>query len=315
MSARPDFFLIGAPKCGTTAMSEYLRSHPGVCFSRPKEPFYFSSELPSYRRVEDDRAYVERCFGHCGSEHRAVGEGSATYLSSPTAVEDILEFEPAARFIAMVRNPIDMAHALHWQFTFDFVEDEPDFETAWGLQAERRRGGRIPKRCTEPRLLQYAEVAALGSQVERLLERVRRERVRLILFDDFVRDTRRVYEDTVAFLGLERHGRTTFPAVNRSRRHRSPTLARLVRDPPAPVRSVLRAVRRGLKVASLGLGTRLDAVSTVPVERPPMRSAFRRALVEEFADEIDRLERALRRDLSHWRVVDGEEGEGGGIDG
>lgn len=306
MSARPDFFLIGAPKCGTTAMSEYLRSHPEICFSRPKEPFYFSSDLPGYRVVESEREYVRRCFGHCRSAHRAVGEGSATYLYSPEAVPDILRFQPEARFIAMIRNPVDMAHALHWQFVFDFIEDEPDFERAWRLQSERRAGRSIPDACEEARLLQYAAVAALGSQVERLLSTVARERVRLILFEDFTADTRRVYEATLEFLGVASDGRTSFPRLNPSRRHRFRAVAELLRHPPPIVRSLLETLKRRLNVASLGLGTKLDALNTVPVARPPLRPEFRAELVDAFSEEIARLEAVFERDLRHWRAHDGE---------
>ena len=45
----PDFFIVGAPKCGTTAISEYLRTHPRIFMCKPKEPHYFALDIPGYR--------------------------------------------------------------------------------------------------------------------------------------------------------------------------------------------------------------------------------------------------------------------------
>jgi hypothetical protein len=46
MARKPNFFIVGAPKCGTTALSEYLRSHPDVFFSSPKEPLLHRRGAP-----------------------------------------------------------------------------------------------------------------------------------------------------------------------------------------------------------------------------------------------------------------------------
>ena len=112
----PNFFIIGAPKCGTTALSEYLRTHPDVFFSEPKEPNYFNSDVVSkklyyYTSLED---YLEKCFS--GAEgYKAVGEGSVRYLSSAVAVDNILKLYPNAKFIIMLRNPVDLGYSLFHQ--------------------------------------------------------------------------------------------------------------------------------------------------------------------------------------------------------
>src|SRR3977135_3113168 len=103
LATRPGFFIIGAPRCGTTALSTYLAGHPRIGFSRPKETQFFCTDLPGIRfMTADPDEYVKLCFGHCtGKNYLAIGEGSVWNLYSRAAVWNILRFNPEARFIIM----------------------------------------------------------------------------------------------------------------------------------------------------------------------------------------------------------------------
>ncbi|WP_040414858.1 sulfotransferase [Desulfococcus multivorans] len=70
----PDFFIIGAPRCGTTSLSRYLSKHPDICFSRPKEPHYFSTVSQPLTTSHLQRHYLERFFSHHHAGNAAVGE-------------------------------------------------------------------------------------------------------------------------------------------------------------------------------------------------------------------------------------------------
>ncbi len=113
----------------------------------------------------------------------------------------------------MLRNPVELVYSLHAEMFYRLCEDEPDFPTAWSLQAARRRGEHLPK--TNPNgikgRLQYEFVGRLGEQVARLLATFPREQVHLIVFDDFVRSPAAAYAGVLEFLGLPFDGRTVFP--------------------------------------------------------------------------------------------------------
>lgn len=299
-AVRPNFFIVGAPKCGTTALSEYLKEHPQVCFSYPKEPHFFATDLPSYRVVTRESDYLERCFGHCHPRCSAVGEGSVYYLFSKDAIPNLLEFNPHSRVVVMIRNPVDLVYSLHSQFLFNFFEEEEDFERAWALQEPRREGRCIPRGCHEPRLLQYREVAALGTQLRALMQVVRRDRLRVILFDDFVDDTRRVYERVLRFLDLTPDDRSSFSPANPSSRHVSRALGHALQNPPRWLMRLAGRVKRRLGIRSFGIGERLQELNTRPRPRPPLPRPLRTRIVKEFEDEIALLERLCGRDLSHW---------------
>src|SRR4030042_1995639 len=104
---KPNFFIIGGPRCGTTALSEYLRGNREVFFSEPKElNFFFTDFNPKYRLCTDENVYLGKYFSEAG-QYRAVGEGTPWYLYSKEAVPNILRFNHSAKFIVMIRNPVD----------------------------------------------------------------------------------------------------------------------------------------------------------------------------------------------------------------
>lgn len=303
MPGRPNFFIVGAPKCGTTALYEYLRSHPNVFMSLHKEPHFFAKDLGDYPLIKSPEAYAE-LFAGAGERHCRVGEASVYYLHSATAISGIHDFDPKAKVIAMFRNPLEMVHALHAQLLYVGEETVPDFEAAWRLQARRARGLNLPPRCREAFLFQFAQLGQFGTQTQRLLSVFRPHQVKLILFDDFMVTPRRVYDEVVAFLGIPHNGRTEFPRVNENKRARITWVKDLMRKPPPVLRKGFRRFKQVVGVGRLGrLKARLVGLNTVKERRPPLSPEFRAELVQAFHDEVGLLSRLLGRDLSHWQLL------------
>lgn len=102
---KPNFFIIGAPKCGTTALCEYLRAHPRIGMSIPKEPHYFCTDCTTrFRTIYTQQEYL-RCFDHVQDGCAVAGEGSVWYLFSEAAVVNILRFAPDAKFHRHASEP------------------------------------------------------------------------------------------------------------------------------------------------------------------------------------------------------------------
>ncbi len=296
---RPSFFIVGAPRCGTTALRNYLSRHPRVFMPTLKEPLYFGRELWHRNAVRSMDEYMG-LFRGAKAHHLAVGEKSVWYMCSRTAVKEIREFDEHAKLIAMLRNPLDLLRSLHSWLLYMRHEDEPDFETAWRLQRVRKEGRRIPSMCHHAAMLQYAQVGRLGEQVERLLAVFPREQVKFIVFDDFAGDTRSIYEDVLSFLGVSSDGRTRFPRHGATRGHRWDRFAGLLLVPPPVVRDMIKAVKRILRVRHTGIGQLLLNLSAKKAEPRSLSDSFRRELTEEFRDDIERLSQILGRDLGHW---------------
>jgi len=295
----PNFFLVGAPKCGTTALYHYLAEHPHIFLPHVKEPHYFANELYRWPLVKTESEYL-KLFDAADPEQTVVGEGSVFYLFSGDALERIREFQPDARIIAMVRNPVDMVYSLHAQMVHAQNEDVSDFEMAWRLQAARKDGKQIPARSRTPAMLQYAEVGKMGRQMQRLLDIFPADQVKVIVFDDFKSDTKGVYEGVLEFLGLESDGRDEFPRINANKGTRSAWINRLIRRPPLRVDKILERVKVRLGIRGTNLGSWLLRLNTTQQSRPKLSVQLRRELVNTFRDDVELLAKLLDRDLSHW---------------
>jgi hypothetical protein len=273
----PNLFIVGAPKCGTTAWAEYLGSHPDIFFPKHKDQCYFALDLPNFRltRTADDYAAL---FAE-SADAKAIGEASAMYLFSEAAAGAIREHDPASKILIFLREQEDYLPSLHNQFLREFADEIEDFETVWKLSGHRPPDT-IPTACLEPRTLNYATMGRFREQVERYLAAFPAEQVRVIRFRDWTADPRATYLGILEFLELEDDGRTIFPPVNQGQTYRSRALARLIMRPP----TLVRAVARLMKTRSLGRRLYRAARSA------GFRSApgYRREIAPELRDEIKR---------------------------
>ncbi len=296
---RPNFVIVGAPKCGTTALSEYLREHPRVFVSTPKEVHYFSTDMPGHGVADTEQEYLD-LFADAGPEHRAVGEASVWYLFSTEAARNIRNFAADMKLIVMLRNPADLTYSMHSQSLYNRWEDEPDFEAAWRLCDSRRAGDRIPEPCNEPRILLYDELAALGAQLERLLGVFPRDQVEIVFFDDFVADTEGAYDRVIEFLDVPPDHDVEFKPHNQNAIHRYGWLSALTEQPPEALQRMVRTVKSVTGAGDLKVMQRLRNWNLVETERPPLDPGMRRVVLEHYRDDIGKLTRLTNRTLDHW---------------
>jgi hypothetical protein len=287
---KPNFFIIGAPKCGTTSLARWLQNHPQVYFSPIKEPFFFSDDiqLRDMHGIKNLKQY-EQLFSSVKSNHIAIGEGSTSYLFSETAVKNIIDYIGKPKLIVMLRNPIEMAVSLHSQQLKSLNEDVQDFEQAWMLQNERKKSLKIPKGCRDPKLLFYQEWCLLGSQMEKLYSKVDREYVKPILIDDLDSDPQGTYNSVLKFLGISQDYLPDFRVYNKRRRISRPTLHKL-----------LLAGGHLKKRMGFRFRTGITRISTEPTEYYLISDRMRHDLLQAFRQDIFLLGELLGRDLSHW---------------
>ena len=296
-----DFCIIGGPKCGKSALHAYLRTHPKV-FMPQIEPNFYSDDIPQYglhRRPKNRQAYL-RIFAPV-TDGQLLGETSGDYLLSERAVPNLLRDSPGARFIVMLRNPFDMAPAIHSHLLRALYEDERSFQKAWELQDARAAGKRIPRWCKDPKVLLYRKRCSFAGEVERLFQRVPRERVLVHIFEEFFADPKAGYERTLAFLGLPTDGRTHFERLNEYWVPRSWLLYRLALDPPFPLDRLYGPLKRAFNAVGLRPGAAIIRGNVGKEEFAPIDVLFRRRLETEFQHDITRLEAILGRDLNVWR--------------
>ncbi|MDJ0897392.1 MAG: sulfotransferase [Xenococcus sp. MO_188.B8] len=299
---KPNFFIVGAPKCGTTALSDYLRDHPNIYFSEPKEPHYFAQDFEKYRLTKTLEEYLS-LFDESTSNHTAIGEGSVLYLFSSVALKKIYEFDSQAKIIVMLRNPVDLVHSFHSQQLFSADEDEQSFEKAWRLQDIRQQGKHIPRKNRHTIFLNYTAIGRLGEQVERLLAIFPPEQIKIIWFEDFVKSTKKVYIDVLNFLGVPEDNRTEFIRINENKTHKLRLVGRFSQKPPAFLSNVALKAKDILGIERLYILDTIRSLNTMIASREPLANDLRAELTEEFADDIKKLSQLLDKDLNHWLVT------------
>lgn len=297
---RPDFFIVGAPKCGTTSLYTYLEAHPGIFMSPVKEPYHFCPDLRiGLPRIADRNEYLA-LFREATSDQR-TGEASVWYLYSAQSARLIREFNPAARVIVMLRSPADMAYSLYNHYRYSGVEPLASFEEALAAEAARKEGRRLPAHRDVRETLLYRDVARYAPQVRRYLDEFGRERVHVILFEDLRDRPEAVYRQTLAFLGVDDGFAPDFGVINAAKRVRVPALHRLLSRPaPASLKSMARGwpaarrFRQWLKRTNARLG-----------QRAAMAPETRRRLERELRPDVDALGELLDRDLGAWHATEG----------
>ena len=293
---RPDFFIAGSFKCGTTALYEYLRPHPGIFMPFHKEPLYFGDDLTRrYGRMTEEQYLA--LFRDAPPGQR-VGEASSWYLYSTSAAREIAAFAPEARIIVMLRNPADVMYAEHSQLIFNVEEDIIDFGEALAAEPERRRGERMPPGPLRPETLYYRHSVRFAEQLQRYHEVFGRERVHVIVYEDFRDRTAETYRAVLEFLEVDPGYAPAFSVRNANKRVRFSGLQRLIYQPPGPLIHVVPWLRRFPLVHRLR-GAAL-ALNSSEARRPPMNATLRRQLLEEMAPEIRELGELIGRDLSGW---------------
>ncbi|MGH7941137.1 MAG: sulfotransferase family protein [Limisphaerales bacterium] len=298
---RPDFFVVGAPKCGTTALAQYLARHPKIYMPR-KEMHFFGSDLhfgPNFYR-RNRQAYLDE-FAQ-GNDRARVGEASVWYLFSMNAAAEIKAFSPEASIIILLRNPVFMLYSLYYQFLFDGNEYLLSFEEALEAEHDRCMGRRIGRLTYLSEALAYRSTARFTDQVRRYFDIFGRERVHVIIYDDLAADTAGAYRGTLEFLGVPGCPCLPESEVVGNSSVRSSALRAVLNDPL--VRGTAIALRRWLPPPLFRMiqkaGTGVISLNQCAAKRPPMSPAIRLSLQREFAPEVERLSALLGRDLTHW---------------
>ena len=186
----PDFFLIGAPKAGTSALHAALAQHPGLFLSRVKEPKYYmcgDSPPPAYKGPGDahsNREWVwqrERYLSLFDDAPEGVlrGESTPFYLYHRDARRRLAVDNPDAKLIALLRDPVDRAYSNWMHLWMDGLEPEADIVEAARREQDRVDAGWAP-------FWHYRGLGMYGRQVADLLDHFPREQLLLLRYRELV---------------------------------------------------------------------------------------------------------------------------------
>jgi Sulfotransferase family len=300
----PDFFIVGHHKSGTTAMYEMLRRHPEIFMPRMKEPEFFGRDH-SGRRAEP-RDSAQQSFGASRprdlAEYTALfdgagpgqiaGEASPSYLRSLTAAGEIAEAQPAARIIAILREPASFLRSLHLQMVRNHVQPELDLRKAILGEGRTSDGKRV---------VPYSDRVRYVEQLSRYHAVLPSEQMLVLIYDDFRADNEAVVRTVLRFLDVDPNAAVEPINANPSIAPRSRALdvwVHRMRTGSGPVaRRVNTAFKRLTPARTRHRAVRAFQRNVVYREAPPADEAFTNELRRRFKPEVLALSEYLDRDL------------------
>jgi len=313
-------FIVGAPRCGTTTLAQFLKEHPEVSFPIIKEPHYFAqydlrglSDRQLRERVEEE--YLGRFFKGDPSL-RIAADASVTYLYTPEQLEPVLRLWPDSRFVIAIRNPLSMLPSLHSRLMYVGVETVGKFEDAWAAARGQLARRRSLSGIIDPLWLRYDEAARFATYLERLFSVVGRERCLVMILDDMVANPSEQYRRFMDFVDLEPVRTEGFQVHRPGRRVRSLWLQRMLKRPNIMLRKSVAEGKfktppinllegNGNAALNMVLAVRRQMLRLNRTERrpEPISESTQAEICSHFEPEVERLSSLIGRDLTHWLRV------------
>jgi len=292
----PDFFILGAPKCGTTTLYAALSAHEAVHFPR-KEPGALSQDIESTARSSQHIASLEdygRLYARC-PEGRIAGDATPRYLYSADALSAIARHRPDARLVVTLRDPVDLALSYHAQKVREARERERDFERAWARSVDRRTGRPLSDGPLHDGAVNYPFFARVGRHLVRWHEAFGPAAISIVLLPEMKADMRGVYTRVLSHIGVRDDGREEFAVANARVVLRSVFLHQTAIRLNGAMEPLLDPVRRW-RGRSFGVMTALNRVNVAATGRERatrVSAAFRAFMQEAIADDVAVAERFL----------------------
>ncbi len=301
----PDFFVIGAPKAGTTALHVALAQHPRLFMSRVKEPKHFLTDGPppssggpgdakTFREQVWRRTDYEALFD-VAPEGTLRGESTPFYLYDHDAQRRIVDAVPHARMIALLRDPIDRAHS-NWTHLWSAgLEPEGDFLRACDLEERRAGRGWAP-------FWRYLDLGRYGGQLQRLYDVVPREQVLVLRYRDLRERPIETLDVIFGFLGVDAGVVPEIPAENVTTQVSDNARNRLI---GAALRAGARVGHGRLRPAWTPVSDWLSRhLQREQHLRRPLQRHHREALLPRVADDVRLLEQVTGAPFDDWLTGD-----------
>jgi hypothetical protein len=221
----PDFYILGGQKCGTTSMFVYLSKHPGILSPSSKDirffdKYFFKGE--NWYRINFPLK-LTKLFAIRKHAKILTGEGTERYLDHPFAPQRIKEITPNAKFIILLRNPIDRAHS-HYTMIYRRNSESSSFVDA--IENEKER-------ITEPfnKMLNdsnyysdiyfrhaYLHRGIYVDKIKRWMEVFPKEQFLIIQSEEFFKNPSKIYNDVLEFLGLPSYDLKEYDAIRKQQK-------------------------------------------------------------------------------------------------
>ena len=295
-----NFLIIGAAKSATTSLWSYLKQHPEVFMCKPKEPNFFVFEglkLPHYSGPSDEKTLIRKLYKNNVSdfesyqalfqnagEAKAIGEASVRYLYIPEVPERIKKYLPNIKMIIILRNPVNRLYSQYVMNVRDLLEPLPISEA---LAAEDERVNQNWD-CA----WHYTRMSNYYHQIKRYLDLFSPQQIKVIIYEDFVRDTTGVMQEVYDFIDVDNSFLATRSKSNSGYWPKSLILHRLLKEPNTIKLTLEQILPKSIYYKFLKFARKWNQGSI-----PPIPTTVENNLKHLFLQDILNLQELLGREL------------------
>jgi hypothetical protein len=302
----PNFFIVGAPKCGTTSLHYWLSQHPEIFMSNPKEPHYFCTDLHEeadkfngdrnnlfkYRNKKD---YLN-LFKEAKNE-KIIGEVSTLYLYSKKAPEKIKNKINNPKILILLRNPVEFMQSWHSQLLGN-IENLKDFNKALNAENERKKGNKLKHlKSGAPSFLYYRELSEFSKYINYYYSIFNKNNIKIILLDDIRDKPEKTYKEILRFLEIDNiYFTPQFKVVNPNLKPRLFFLNTLLKNSKS---IILKKIYQKIisKSTRKKIYSFLDKKNKKIRSRSKINRELKLKLKQEFKPEVKKLNKTINRDL------------------
>ncbi|HET8793270.1 MAG TPA: sulfotransferase [Nitrososphaeraceae archaeon] len=188
----PNFFIVGATRCGTTSLYEYLNQTPGVFMSSIKEPSFFSVSINRRRPVQNEDEYLK--LFEDAKPSQAIGEATTRYIIDPKSAPLIKNKIPNAKIIILLRDPVERAYSSYLYYLRR--ENREPFSVIMKRSIETDLAG-------DYLLCLVMKGGLYYEQVKRYLDTFGHDSVKILFYEEFFADIKNQFNELLKFLGVE----------------------------------------------------------------------------------------------------------------
>jgi len=219
-AALPNFFILGAGKCGTTSLYHYLKNHPDIYLSPVKEPCFFCETFQIIKNPVD----YARLFDAAGTK-TLIGEASHVYFTNPSSAGTLRQFFPDAKFILILRHPADRAYSLYHHMRRYGYETLGTFEKALSAEEKRVSSEFFRRHCNQYLYnFFYFRSGLFGEQVERYFSLFSRSQFHIVTLAQLMERPLPTIEGIYKFLDVREDFKPEIKVFNKGETSRWPLL-------------------------------------------------------------------------------------------
>lgn len=293
---KPNLFIVGAAKSGTTTLYHYLEKHPEVFMPEDelyKEPAFFSSKgekmgLEKYLDI----------FKNANDNHKYIGEASTAYLTDENSAKKIYDFNKESKIIIILRNPVKRAYSLYNWMVQEGYEYSKSFESA--LEKEKTRKNKKIPNFWEPEYYwnyMYFESGLYYKQVKRYFDLFEKRNIKVIIFEEMIEDIQKTYQDVAEFLNIQ------FEIINIVQENESKAVySSWISFIGRKINNNINRVKS--KILNINKKSSRDKIiyflqkNNKPIK---LNNTLENRLMEKYYKDIKGLEELVNKDLSIWK--------------